>query len=214
VTLRAAALVGACLLSVACFSLRRLEAACAEGDPSACDDLGARYAFGDGVPRDPSRATELSTRAWDLCGPDAGALPGCALVIARHGIVRVDAVPLGAAGTTGAGNAAVLSVILFADGRTRVDDTPLPDDDAILVIAKSRASGDVRAVIKADASVAHGRVVHVLDLLKQAGISRIAFGVTAVPAVPAVPAGAAASGGPPLPDARAPAAGNHSAGGW
>jgi biopolymer transport protein ExbD len=38
-------------------------------------------------------------------------------------------------------------------------------------------SPDLRAVIRADASVTHGRVIRVLDLLKQAGISKIAFGV-------------------------------------
>ena len=37
-----------------------------------------------------------------------------------------------------------------------------------------------RAVIKADAAVPHGRVIHVLDLLKQAGVAKIAFGVTPV----------------------------------
>jgi biopolymer transport protein ExbD len=42
----------------------------------------------------------------------------------------------------------------------------------------------VRAVIRADAAVPHGRVVHVMDLLKQADIGKIAFGVT-----PTAPAG-------------------------
>ena len=41
---------------------------------------------------------------------------------------------------------------------------------------------DKRAVIRADTSVQHGRVIRTLDLLKQAGISKIAFGVTPVPA--------------------------------
>jgi biopolymer transport protein ExbD len=34
---------------------------------------------------------------------------------------------------------------------------------------------DVRVVIGADADAHHRRVIHVLDLLKQAGITRIAF---------------------------------------
>jgi len=37
---------------------------------------------------------------------------------------------------------------------------------------------DLRAVIRADKTVEHGRVIHVLDLLKQAGIAKIAFAVT------------------------------------
>jgi biopolymer transport protein ExbD len=35
-------------------------------------------------------------------------------------------------------------------------------------------------VIKADGTVQHQRVIHVLDLLKQAGIAKIAFGVTPI----------------------------------
>jgi len=48
---------------------------------------------------------------------------------------------------------------------------------------------DVLAVIKADAAVSHGRVIHVLDLLKQAEVSKIAFGVqpTAPGVAPAPP---------------------------
>ena len=40
------------------------------------------------------------------------------------------------------------------------------------------------AVIKADAQVPHGRVVHVMDTLKQVGIGRVAFGVSPVPQEP------------------------------
>jgi len=44
-----------------------------------------------------------------------------------------------------------------------------------------RDNPDLRAVIRADAAVSHGRVIRALDLLKQAGVSRIAFGVSPVP---------------------------------
>jgi biopolymer transport protein ExbD len=43
---------------------------------------------------------------------------------------------------------------------------------------------DLRAVIKADSAVTHGRVIHVLDLLKQAHVNKIAFGVTPIAAAP------------------------------
>ena len=46
---------------------------------------------------------------------------------------------------------------------------------------------DLRAVIKADGTVQHQRVIHVLDLLKQAGISKIAFGVTPIAPEPGAP---------------------------
>jgi biopolymer transport protein ExbD len=63
-----------------------------------------------------------------------------------------------------------------------VDGKNIPNDDAILQLARdaSAAHADLRAVIKADAAVTHGRVIHVLDLLKQAKVNKIAFGVTPV----------------------------------
>jgi len=45
---------------------------------------------------------------------------------------------------------------------------------------------DLRAVIRADKKVEHGRVIHVLDLLRRSGIAKIAFAVT--PSAEAVPA--------------------------
>jgi biopolymer transport protein ExbD len=83
----------------------------------------------------------------------------------------------------------VFSIILAADGRAMVDTNQIPNDDAILALARTAqtAHPDLRAVIKADAAVTHGRVIHVLDLLKQAHVSKIAFGVTPVAAAPAAP---------------------------
>ncbi len=76
----------------------------------------------------------------------------------------------------------ILAIMLAADGRIVVDQKPVPNDDALLPLAKDAygKNHELRAVIKADAQVTHGRVIHVLDLLKQAGISKIAFGVQPV----------------------------------
>ncbi len=81
----------------------------------------------------------------------------------------------------------VFSIILAADGRALVDTKPIPNDEAILALAKDAAAvhPDLRVVIKADAAVTHGRVIHVLDLLKQAKVSKIAFGVTPITTMPA-----------------------------
>jgi biopolymer transport protein ExbD len=74
----------------------------------------------------------------------------------------------------------VFSVDLASDGQTRVDSKPAKDDEAILPLAKQAkaANKDVRAVIRADKKVEHGRVIHVLDLLRQGGIAKIAFAVS------------------------------------
>ncbi len=81
----------------------------------------------------------------------------------------------------------VFSVELSADGQTMVDSEQVADDEAISGLAKAaRAKNDdLRAVIRADTKVEHGRVIHVLDLLKRAGIAKIAFAVT--PASPGAP---------------------------
>ncbi|MDB4998038.1 MAG: Biopolymer transport protein ExbD/TolR [Myxococcaceae bacterium] len=83
----------------------------------------------------------------------------------------------------------VFSIVLAADGSAQVDSRNVPNDDAILALAKEthQRNPDVRAVIKADSAVPHGRVIHVLDLLKQAQIAKIAFGVTPVSPMAPVP---------------------------
>jgi len=77
----------------------------------------------------------------------------------------------------------VLNIVLAADGTTQVGAEAVPDDEAVLGAARAAhaKNSEVRAVIKADSAVSHGRVIHVLDLLKQAQIMKIAFGVSPLP---------------------------------
>ena len=74
----------------------------------------------------------------------------------------------------------VFSVELSADGKTRVDSENLSSDEGIPTLAKAAKAknADLRAVIRADRKVEHGRVIHVLDLLKRAGVAKIAFAVS------------------------------------
>ena len=90
---------------------------------------------------------------------------------------------------TGTDVQVVFSIVLAADGSSQVDSKPVVNDDAILPLAKEAhdKNAELRAVIKADSAVPHGRVIHVLDLLKQGGVAKIAFGVTPVPAVVPAP---------------------------
>ncbi|APR99881.1 ExbD/TolR family protein [Pajaroellobacter abortibovis] len=77
------------------------------------------------------------------------------------------------------------NIIIPATGSVLVNSKPIPSDDSIFTLAQTaRAqSSDLRAIIKADNAVTHGRVIHILDLLKQAGITKVAFGVSPVPPV-------------------------------
>jgi biopolymer transport protein ExbD len=89
----------------------------------------------------------------------------------------------------------IFAVSLLADGGTQVDGAPVQADQELLVRAKAALARqpELRAVVQADGSVAHRRVMHTLDVLRQAGLARIAFAVqrgepveaTTVPGAPA-----------------------------
>jgi biopolymer transport protein ExbD len=72
----------------------------------------------------------------------------------------------------------VFSVILPATGPTLVNGEAASNDDVLVQLARKAVAQDpeVRAVINADGGVPHRRVIHTLDLIKTAGIARVAFG--------------------------------------
>jgi biopolymer transport protein ExbD len=72
----------------------------------------------------------------------------------------------------------VLSIILPEHGPTLVNGEPVADDSILRQRARDKLAGDpeLRAVIQADGAVQHRRVIAVLDALKSAGVTRIAFG--------------------------------------
>jgi biopolymer transport protein ExbD len=74
----------------------------------------------------------------------------------------------------------VFAVELGKGGDVAVNGKKLDSDDGVQALARDALAKnpDVRAVINADESVAHGKVVRVMDATKQAGITRIAFGVS------------------------------------
>ena len=76
----------------------------------------------------------------------------------------------------------VLSVIVPVRGPMLVNGAALPNDEALEDKARAALAGDgeLRAVIQADGEVPHRRVIHVLDLLKGAGLTRVAFGALPV----------------------------------
>jgi biopolymer transport protein ExbD len=86
---------------------------------------------------------------------------------------------------TGAEVQDLLGVVIARDGRIELNGARITTDAELLtrVHATRRATPDVRAVIKADAGVSHGQVMHVLDLLRQASVAKVGFGV--IPSTPA-----------------------------
>lgn len=75
-----------------------------------------------------------------------------------------------------------LWIEIAADGKTTLNGTVLSSREQILPRAKAavRENPDLRAWISADDGVSYGALMVVIDMLKQAGISRMAFGALEV----------------------------------
>jgi biopolymer transport protein ExbD len=73
----------------------------------------------------------------------------------------------------------VFAVTIDKDGHVLADKRPMTNDDELRKAAKEALdkNKDLRTVIQASAQVSHGTVIHVLDELRQAGITKIGFAV-------------------------------------
>lgn len=94
--------------------------------------------------------------------------------------------------STGSETQDIFSVEVGANGDVVIDQKRVPNLEAILPLAREKKAKnpELRAVIKADTTVQHGRVIRVMDLLKQAGVAKVAFGVSqGSPESGAAPAG-------------------------
>jgi biopolymer transport protein ExbD len=79
----------------------------------------------------------------------------------------------------------VFTVGIDAQGGVQVDGRSVADDADLRRSARDALKGhgiDLRTVVQAADAVPHGRVVHVLDELREAGVQRIAFGVDPIAA--------------------------------
>lgn len=71
----------------------------------------------------------------------------------------------------------ILAVAIEPDGALSVDGKSVSDEQLAARAREARSRDqELRAVIQADAAVPHGRVIAVLDVLKTAGLQRVAFG--------------------------------------
>lgn len=102
-----------------------------------------------------------------------------ARLVARAQTVAVD-LPKAASGES---LQQIVGIQLFADGRTVVNGVPVASDGVMIQAALEvvRRARETRAVIQADGSVPHARVIEVLDRLREAGIVKVGFGVVPKP---------------------------------
>jgi len=79
----------------------------------------------------------------------------------------------------------VFGVEMTKDGGLFVDSKQVANDAALGNLAREAKAQnkDIRATIRADKAVSHGKVMKILDLLNQSGISKIAFAVAPKSAV-------------------------------
>jgi biopolymer transport protein ExbD len=84
----------------------------------------------------------------------------------------------------------IFSLSLRADGTMHLDGAPVASDIELFQRAKAAVGKDpeLRAVVQADGVVPHSRVMRALDVLRQATLTRIAFGVQPGPPVDLGPA--------------------------
>jgi biopolymer transport protein ExbD len=74
----------------------------------------------------------------------------------------------------------IFTVTIDAAGQVKADGRSITDDADLRRSARVALQvhpDDLRTVVQAADAVPHGRVVHVLDELREAGVQRIAFGV-------------------------------------
>ena len=71
-----------------------------------------------------------------------------------------------------------LSLTLTKQGDLYLDGHKVNEDEVKRAIASARRGNrETRAVIAADKEVTHGRVVHVIDLVRREGVSRFAINI-------------------------------------
>ncbi len=70
----------------------------------------------------------------------------------------------------------VLAVVLTRDGQVYLDGVRRSEPELVARAREAvRADRETRAVISADKAALHGAVVHVIDLVKDAGVNRFAI---------------------------------------
>ncbi|TMQ09458.1 MAG: biopolymer transporter ExbD [Deltaproteobacteria bacterium] len=72
------------------------------------------------------------------------------------------------------------TVAILKDGSLRWNDQPVTEPQLVTDLAAAvKADPEVNVVVSADESVKHGRVVHIIDVAKQQGVTKFAINVMA-----------------------------------
>ena len=68
------------------------------------------------------------------------------------------------------------AVLVTREGQTFLNGVPVDDQRLVAEVQKAKSAGeDVQAIVGADKNATHGKVTHLLDVLKGAGVTRFAI---------------------------------------
>ncbi len=98
------------------------------------------------------------------------------MVTAKY-IVTPQAIPVDLPrASTGGGVTVAVSVSVDQTGAIYADTRPVTEPELTALMRQRHAENpEVRAIIAADQRVSHGRVIHVIDLVRQAGVTKFAI---------------------------------------
>jgi biopolymer transport protein ExbD len=81
-----------------------------------------------------------------------------------------------------------LDISVDQSGGVYLDKTPMAGHELVTALAAAvKANPDLRVFISGDRDARHGEILRVLDLVRTAGIDRVAFEVRSPPASPGTP---------------------------
>ena len=101
------------------------------------------------------------------------------MVTATYIVAQSIPVDLPEAGT-GEEVVTTLAIAITADGEMYLDGKRVDDAAVRATVSKARKSNpDLRVIIAADKRIRHGKVVHVIDLIRKLGVARFAINIDA-----------------------------------
>jgi biopolymer transport protein ExbD len=99
-------------------------------------------------------------------------------------LIVSQSVPMDLPKASTAGTTQTILVVAVDDaGKVSIDGRPIADDVALFGAAGDALAREkeLRVIVQAPASARHGAVVRVIDVLRSAGVARIAFAAEKIP---------------------------------
>ena len=101
------------------------------------------------------------------------------MVTATYIVAQSIPVDLPEAGT-GEDVVTTLAITITSDAKLYIDGKPVDEATISSTIAEAKAeNADVRVIIAADKAVLHGKVIHIIDVVRKEGVTKFAINIEA-----------------------------------